>query len=804
MNNLLTLFLSIFHSWPNRIVALFLAIFTLLFFFQFLTRALWSGRKLSNCIKQLKIIKKNSNGSQVIDLEPFEKQAMSTEILQHLWGEYVETLHPQKKINASGQEEINCWRATAMAESFFTEQVLVDTPLRTEFYKHLPGILTGLGIIGTFSGLIQGLSQFEVTNNPDAVRACLSNLIQGVGHAFYVSAVAIGLAMLFTWIEKSLITARYRQVEDIGQLIDGFFDAGAGEEYLSRLVQASETSATQAMQLKDALVTDLKQILADITSQQIEAANSNSQQISIDAAANSQQIARDITQALKDSLHEPIQHISTAINQVGSNQGEAVNKLLTDVLVNFSSQMQEMFGGQLRGISDLLSQTNSAMLGTVTRFDQLAANLQNAGQGAAEAMAERLREAIASMEVRQSAMTQQMGEFIEQMRTVSKNSQSETNKQLQAIISDLGNKMSLMVEQLDTQAKQSSGNHQNQLANLTEQMEKFISGMQKLALESNDATSQKLHESLGQIGTQVSQMVEKMDEQAKTAAHVHNESLSRVAGQMESFLTTTKEATNEAHKTTAQASQTAVAALGRQVQAALAGFQLMNQRLEETSALRQTELANQSAQLLGNLSSQIDSLSQKIAESAETTKSSVTLMASASKSAIERMNSGADTLLLASSELTDAEKRVAATMGAMEQVSQGLQVSANTLSGASSGVQKVFEDHKSTTTSFEQITANLKSIIETAKREASLSVELVSKLHNAAEKLSNAQGEAEHYLEGVTEVLGSAHEAFANEITKTLRSGNATFLAELSSAVNMLKSAIADLGDTLESLPGRK
>ena len=749
--------------------------------------------KLIKSIQQLRKFKQDTKETQVVDLEPIEKQAMTTEMLQYLWTEYTETLHPQKKINDSGQEQIYCWRATAMAESFFTEQVLVDTPLRTEFYKHLPGILTGLGIIGTFSGLIQGLSQFQVTNNPDAVRACLSNLIQGVGHAFIISATAIGLAMLFTWIEKSLVTICYRHVETISQLIDSFFNAGAGEEYLSRLVKASETSATQAMQLKDALVSDLKQILSDITTQQVEAASSNSQQMS-----------RDITQALKDSLHEPIQHISTAVNQVGSNQGEAVNKLLTDVLVNFSTQMQEMFGGQFQNMSDLLTQTNSAMLGTVAKFDQLAVNLGNAGQGAADTMAEKLREVIASMETTQRTMTQHLNKFLNLMGTISKNAQAETTQQMQAIIAELGNKMSLMVEQLDAQAKQSAGSHQNQLINLTEQMTDFLSGMREMALESNNVTSQKLHESLGQIGTQVSQMVEKMDEQVKTAANVHNESLVRVTEKMESFLTTTKDAANEAQKATAEASQSAVTALGEQVQSAISSLHLMAQRLEETSTSRQTELAQQSTRLLGNLTSQIDLLCQKIAASAETTKSSVTLMASSSKSAIELMNSGADTLFLASSELSDAEKRVAATMGAMGQISHGLQLSANTLSGASSGVQKVFEDHKNTTNYFSQITTDLRSIIETAKREASISVELVSKLQSATEKLSIAQGEAENYLEGVTEVLGSAHESFAKEITKTLRSGNSVFLEELSRAVDMLRSAIADLGDTLESLTIRK
>src|ERR1700756_1641236 len=56
--------------------------------------------------------------------------------------------------------------------------------------------------------------------------------------AFYVSASAIGLAMLFTWIEKTSVTARYGQVEKIRELGEGFFKGGAGGESIGRRVES--------------------------------------------------------------------------------------------------------------------------------------------------------------------------------------------------------------------------------------------------------------------------------------------------------------------------------------------------------------------------------------------------------------------------------------------------------------------------------------------------------------------------------------------------------------------------------------
>jgi hypothetical protein len=86
--------------------------------------------------------------------------------------------------------------------------------------------LTGIGIIGTFLGLIIGLSSFDISD-PEQAQKNLTSLINSVGHAFWVSGTAIAMAMLFTWVEKSLVTGRFRQVEELRQYIDSMFDGKA-------------------------------------------------------------------------------------------------------------------------------------------------------------------------------------------------------------------------------------------------------------------------------------------------------------------------------------------------------------------------------------------------------------------------------------------------------------------------------------------------------------------------------------------------------------------------------------------------
>lgn len=182
---------------------------------------------------------KAKSGGAAVDLADIESKVAGDPQLSSLWAEYSEALDKRNAVPDPVSSKARRWRASALAETFFSDYALVDSPLRSDFYKHVPGILTGLGIIGTFSGLINGLIHFDVSD-PTSTQAQLSLLVQTVGQAFFVSALAIALAMLFTWLEKALLSGRYGQVERLQHLIDSLFEASSGQENLERLVVATE------------------------------------------------------------------------------------------------------------------------------------------------------------------------------------------------------------------------------------------------------------------------------------------------------------------------------------------------------------------------------------------------------------------------------------------------------------------------------------------------------------------------------------------------------------------------------------
>jgi hypothetical protein len=437
--------------------------------------------RLSRVIRRLGALKGKPNDK--LD-ELFSKSG----VLEHLWREYSHTLHRQTEVDAAtGQQRITRYRSTIPAEALFRSEVIVDTPLRTDFFKHLPGIFTGIGIIGTFYGLLIGLQAFQVSENAGVVRDSLNRLLHGVWEAFLVSAVAIALAMIATLIEKLLITRLNGKVGKLVQLLDGLFETGAGEEYLARLVKASESNASQTAILKDALVGELKQILTDLTEKQIAAAN-----------AGTTALGERIGNSLEEGLKAPLVEIADAFKGVRSDQGAAVQAMLTDVLSAFSQQLKELFGDQITGINSLQQQTIEALQTAVVKLEQMATSVETAGQRGASAMADQLAEAMAAAEARQRIMNEKMAEFVDQIRLAISNSQNETQGTLQGTLVELSERMGAVIESLTAQvqsAANASRQHQDELASHTMrvvgefggQVEAVVEGVNRAVAEMKSA-----------------------------------------------------------------------------------------------------------------------------------------------------------------------------------------------------------------------------------------------------------------------------------------------------------------------------
>ncbi|WP_288411276.1 anti-phage ZorAB system protein ZorA [uncultured Herbaspirillum sp.] len=646
-----------------------LALFFVAFLVAFLVPSLMHAFRLRRILNQLSKLDKNA------PLKELRKVFSQDGKLAHLWSEYQESLHRQYEQN-DGQLVERSARATLPAEMFFNAQVVVDSRLGTEFFKHLPGIFTGIGIIGTFFGLIDGLRAFKVSENAALVRTSLESLMHSVGEAFHVSAFAIGAAMLVTFLEKLLLAALYRYTDEIAHDIDARFESGAGEEYLSRLVKASEESASQSKILKDALVQELGELLRELTSAQIAAsAKSAQEQVEVTRLEN-QALGKTIAESIQQSLKAPLEDIANTVKSASGDQSASAVSMLQDVMASFSQRLNDLFGGQISGLSDLNQQTARSIQEAVGSLQALVSNMEASSQRSADAMAERMAQAVEKMESRQEAMNAQSAAFIEQIRQLVASSQSETNQHLHATLESVGKQMATMI------------------ANLNES--------QAQVFESNRAREQS------------------MSDRASEAVSV--------------------------------------------------------------------------------MSHSVDSVVKELGAAATKMAQSVATLGNATSASIDKLNAGAELLGTASRNFASAGERVSGVLDQTATVSGKLAEAAGALTSGSSALQELLRDYRLQRDAMGHLVTELRSVVDSAHREATLTGDVLSRIEGAATRLGNAQKMADEYLDGVSKVLGEAHNSFATEVTRTLSRANTEFHSKLVQSVGLLSSAVEELGVTLMSM----
>jgi methyl-accepting chemotaxis protein len=305
--------------------------------------------------------------------------------LAHLWHEYTEMLHAQHENGTV------TWRATGPSEAYFNAENIVDAYTGSEFFRHLPGVFTGMGIIGTFAGLISGLKGFRPTTDPAQTMTMIGPLIGAVREAFYVSAAAITAAMVITLLEKFIIAVLYGRTAKVANGIDRIFDAGIGEEYLERLTKAAEEGTSQAKMLKDALVKDISEILQEVTRKQTEG-----------ISVAQKELGAVLSTAIQTGLTEPLNRMEQSFKTMTGGTGERTVQMLGDVMASFSAKLSDLFGGQISGINELNKRSAEAMQSAAASLRELVDELGRKGKEATDHMAQKMAEAINAMELRQS------------------------------------------------------------------------------------------------------------------------------------------------------------------------------------------------------------------------------------------------------------------------------------------------------------------------------------------------------------------------------------------------------------------
>ena len=257
-----------------------------------------------------------------------------------------------------------------------------------------------------------------------------------------------------------------------------------------------------------------------------------------------------------------------------------------------------------------------------------------------------------------------------------------------------------------------------------------------------------------------------------------------------------RSAASHAERETAGAARTekTVGLLGNKVDEVLGAMQAHLDRSAESQSAREQRLAAMTAEAVGRLSTVAETLMAEVRTITTEVRTIVDAMRGVTTTAIDRMNSGSETLYLAASEFKTAGQSVAGVFQQAEGLSSGLRLAAGSVSEASANLRGVVADYASARDTFGAMVAEMRAIVENARREASVATDVIARNEVASQGLAQAQKQADEYLKGVTTILAATHEKFASSLSNTLQGQYNQFFNHLSEATGMLRSAIQELG----------
>lgn len=105
-------------------------------------------------------------------------------------------------------------------EEYINEDSVVYKPGHAQLAELIPSLLTSLGILGTFIGLMQGLTDLDFSNAEGTIRS-IPNLLEGMRFAFATSVAGIACSLSFNVLNRMAVGRAFNAIDSFRE---AFYD----------------------------------------------------------------------------------------------------------------------------------------------------------------------------------------------------------------------------------------------------------------------------------------------------------------------------------------------------------------------------------------------------------------------------------------------------------------------------------------------------------------------------------------------------------------------------------------------------
>lgn len=168
--------------------------------------------------------------------------------------------------------------------------------LRSRLIPAGAAILTGLGVLGTFAGLLLGLSGLQLDGNMERLQAEIRQVAQGASVAFETSVWGVSLSLVLTLLEKICSSGVSRRLLSLQGLLLQLFPPFPLPEIMRDTRDSSRDTVTHLAGLAEQIGKNMQRSLDSFSENMLNS-----------LAGNISEASNRISQAISASLTETLQ-----------------------------------------------------------------------------------------------------------------------------------------------------------------------------------------------------------------------------------------------------------------------------------------------------------------------------------------------------------------------------------------------------------------------------------------------------------------------------------------------------------------
>lgn len=245
-------------------------------------------------------------------------------------------------------------------EEYINEEE-IDIHIHKRLLEMVPDILTSLGILGTFVGLVWGLKNFE-PNNYEAMTSSVSSLVDGIKVAFLTSIYGISLSVVYTYGVKSEYSS---MTERLGAFLEKFhaYVLPTAENESRNLLVSSQKHQTAAMkQMAEQFSVQMADSFEKVITPTFRKMNDSLDLLTTSVTRCQKDAIKEILDTflaqMKDSFQLEFSDFNEALAQMKKAQKENAD-YTAELYQNMSRQLNDSFLKQERMMKDMVSEIGS-------------------------------------------------------------------------------------------------------------------------------------------------------------------------------------------------------------------------------------------------------------------------------------------------------------------------------------------------------------------------------------------------------------------------------------------------------------